>query len=128
MQIRTRYAHPCTVKIVTFYEPNFMRLTYSTGYACYLFFWNSVFSFMVVFSMSLPLFMPLLERREFVVAMLVLNGLIQSCTFVPLYVIMEQIALKSGFSEGIDSLRLNIALWINFMSGMFILFLVSKLY
>ena len=47
-----------------------------------------------------------------------MDGIALSGTFVPIYVIMEQIALKSGYSDSLDSLKLYIGILLNLvMSG-----------
>ena len=51
--------------------------------------------------------------------MLALNGIALSGTFVPVYLILENIAQDRGYKYSEDSLKLVVGIWVNFaMAGM----------
>lgn len=83
------------------------------GYGCYAFFWSCNASCIAMLLFALPMFIPAIEKKAFITIALGLDGIALSGTFVPIYVIMEQIAVKSGFSHSLDSVKLYIGILLN---------------
>ncbi|XP_063713908.1 MFS-type transporter SLC18B1-like [Symsagittifera roscoffensis] len=84
------------------------------GFAAHSFFWLSNMLIIVTGMYSLPLLMPFLENKYYVVFVLALNGIAMSGTFVPIYLILQEIAQKGGYSHDLENLQLVVGFWVTF--------------
>ena len=69
--------------------------------------------------------MPFLENKYYVVFVLALNGIAMSGTFVPIYLILQEIAQKGGYSHDLENLQLVVGFWVTFtLSGNLVVTLI----
>ncbi|XP_075263645.1 MFS-type transporter SLC18B1-like, partial [Convolutriloba macropyga] len=98
-------------------------VTQFTGYitdkggAAYLYFWSSNVFVMNSCLYFLPYFLPGLEQKWFIVVVVAITGFGLSGTFVPMYLLLQELALTSGYSRGLENLKLLVGIWINFLSA-----------
>ena len=67
---------------------------------------------------ALPVLVPFLENKYYVVFVLALSGVATSGNYAPTYLILQEIAKKEGYPHSIEKLQLIVGFWITFsMSG-----------
>ncbi|XP_075242511.1 MFS-type transporter SLC18B1-like isoform X2 [Convolutriloba macropyga] len=89
------------------------------GGAAYIFFWYSNLLVGNSFLYFLPSLVSALEQKWYIAMVLAINGFAMSGTYVPIYLVLQELALSSGYSKGLENLKLVIGIWINFLMAVF---------
>ncbi|XP_075263340.1 MFS-type transporter SLC18B1-like [Convolutriloba macropyga] len=96
-------------------------VTQFTGYitdkggAAYIYFWYSNVFVLNSFLYFLPHLLPCLEQKWYIAVVVAITGFALSGTYVPMYLLLQELALTSGYSRGLENLKLVIGIWINFL-------------